>query len=105
MRASSMLMMLFVFMQNFQVFSSRSETKSVLRQNVMGNKKLLLGVLAATAIHLLVSEIDVTSRILKIEPLKFGEILLVFAYASIIVLVNEVEKMLRRHKKSRRAVS
>ncbi|MDR1425665.1 MAG: cation-transporting P-type ATPase [Rickettsiales bacterium] len=97
-RASSMLMLLFVFMQNFQVFNSRSENKSIFRQDLFGNKKLIIGVLMATTLHLVASRLDTITKILRIEPLKFGEILLVFAYASIIIVVNEVEKFLRNKK-------
>ncbi|MDR1494450.1 MAG: cation-transporting P-type ATPase [Rickettsiales bacterium] len=104
-RASSLLMLLFVFMQNFQVFSSRSEKKSIFRQNPLGNKKLLFGVLAATSIHIAVSEIDVTSKILRIKPLRLGEILVVFAYAAIIVLVSELEKLFRSRKHNSRVMA
>ncbi|MDR3078724.1 MAG: cation-transporting P-type ATPase [Rickettsiales bacterium] len=99
--ATSLLMMLFVFMQNFQVFSSRSERKSVFRQNPLANGKLMFGVVAATTIHIAVSEIEFTSRILKLKPLGFTEILLVFAYAAIVVFVSEVEKILRNRKTAR----
>jgi Ca2+-transporting ATPase len=92
----SLLMLLFVFIQNFQVFNSRSETKSIFTHSITGNKKLLFGVLAVAAVHLLAAENAIASRILKIEPLTFREIFCVFLYATVIVFVNEIEKILRK---------
>ncbi|MDR2778629.1 MAG: cation-transporting P-type ATPase [Rickettsiales bacterium] len=97
-KAVSLLMLLFVFIQNFQVFNSRSETKSIFRHSIRENKKLLFGVLVVAAIHLLISENVAAGKILKIEPLAPREILFVFLCASVVVFVNEIEKILRNLK-------
>ncbi|MDR2077905.1 MAG: HAD-IC family P-type ATPase [Rickettsiales bacterium] len=94
-RTASLLMLLFVFVQNFHAFNSRSENKSIFKHSIKDNKKLLFGVLAVAAIHLLAAENVAASRILKIEPLSAREIFIVFICASIVMLVNEVEKIIR----------
>jgi Ca2+-transporting ATPase len=97
-KAVSLLMLLFVFIQNFQVFNSRSETKSIFKHSIANNKKLLFGVLAVAAIHLLASRTPAVNKILKIEPSTLGEIFLVFFCAGIVIFVSEVEKILRNLK-------
>lgn len=93
---TNLLMMLFVFIQNMQVFNSRSENKSVFKHDISGNKKLIFGVLSVTVLHIFASENSVTSRILKINPLTLKEIVVMFLLASIVVLVSELEKIERR---------
>lgn len=93
---TNLLMMLFVFIQNMQVFNSRSENKSVFKHDISGNKKLIFGVLSITALHIFASENSVTSRILKINPLTLKEIVIMFLLASIIILVSEIEKVMRK---------
>ena len=92
----NLLMMLFVFVQNMQVFNSRSENKSVFKHSINGNKKLIFGILSVTTLHIFASENSITSKILKINPLTFKEIIAMLTLATTIIVVSEVEKMFRR---------
>lgn len=92
----NLLMMLFVFVQNMQVFNSRSENKSLFKRDISGNKKLIFGVFSINILHIFASENSITSKILKINPLTLKEIIVMFLLATIIILVSEVEKMTRK---------
>lgn len=92
----NLLMMLFVFVQNFQVFNSRSETKSIFKHSIIENKKLLVGVLSVTTLHIFACENNITAKILKINPLSLKEILIMLACATIVIFASEIEKLQRR---------
>lgn len=95
-KASSILLMLFVFIQNIHVLNSRSENKSVFKHSFMQNKKLIFGIIAATSIHIIASYTSIMEKILKIEPLKINEMLVVFLIACGLIFVSEIEKLFRK---------
>lgn len=91
----NLLMLLFVLVQNLQVFNSRSETKSLFRHSIAENKKLIFGVLGTLLLHVLVCESTFGSRLLRVNPLTLGEFLAMFLCASIVVVFGELEKFVR----------
>lgn len=100
-KSASLLLMLFVFIQNLQVLNSRSETKSIFRHSIKQNKKLLIGILSAVSIHLIASNSLIMNKILRIQALNIKEIFVMFCLALIVILFSEAEKFVR----SRRAHS
>lgn len=94
----NLLMMLFVFVQNFQVFNSRSETQSLFKHSIKENKKLLAGVLSVTILHIFACENNLTAKILRINPLNLREILIMFTCATVVIFASEIEKFQRRRK-------
>lgn len=97
-KSSSILLMLFVFIQNLQVLNSRSEKLSIFRHSIKNNKKILLGIGGAIAIHIFATNNIFLSKILKIEPLSLKEILAVFCLAISVIVVSEVEKFIRNYR-------
>lgn len=98
-KATSLLLMLFVFIQNLQVLNSRSENKSVFKHSIMNNKKLLFGISCAVAIHLFASSNSILNKTLKIETLNINEIFVMFCCALIVIIASEIEKRLRKKEK------
>ncbi len=98
-KSTSLVLMLFVFIQNLQVLNSRSENKSVFKHSIKKNKKLILGISCAVAIHLFVASNSFLSKVLRIEPLKLKEILIMLLFSIVVVIVSEVEKLSRKKNK------
>ncbi|MDR2760953.1 MAG: HAD-IC family P-type ATPase [Rickettsiales bacterium] len=96
--ASSMTLMLFVFIQNMQVLNSRSEVKSIFSHSLRGNSKIIIGIVSAVLIHLFAANNPLFSGILRVSKLNFRATALLFLLAITVVLVSEVEKFLRRQK-------
>jgi Ca2+-transporting ATPase len=97
-KSTSLLLMMFVFMQNLQVLNSRSETKSIFRHSIKNNKKLIFGILCAVSIHLFATVNPVLHRVLKIDSLNLKEIGAMFILATVVVVVSEIEKRTRGDK-------
>ena len=95
-KSASMLLMLFVFIQNLQVLNSRSENISIFKHSIKNNKKLLLGITCAVGIHLFATHNPILSKILRIEPLALKEILVMFGLALVVIVVSEIEKFIRK---------
>lgn len=95
-KSASMLLMLFVFIQNLQVLNSRSENISIVKHSIKNNKKLLLGITCAVGIHLFATHNAILSKILRIEPLALREILVMFGLALVVIVVSEIEKFIRK---------
>ncbi len=98
MKSTSLVLMLFVFIQNLQVLNSRSENKSVFKHSIKKNKKLIFGISCAVAIHLFVASNSFLSKVLRIETLNLNEIIIMLFFAIVVVVVSEVEKLSRRKK-------
>ena len=95
-KSASMLLMLFVFIQNLQVLNSRSENISIFKHSIKNNKKLLLGITCAVCIHLFATHNPMLSKILRIEPLSLINILSMFGLALVVIVVSEIEKFIRK---------
>ena len=95
-KSASMLLMLFVFIQNLQVLNSRSENISIFKHSIKNNKKLLLGITCAVCIHLFATHSPMLSKILRIEPLSLINILSMFGLALVVIVVSEIEKFIRK---------
>ena len=94
--ARDRLLLLFVLIQNFHVFNCRSEYESVFKVPLQRNYVLVFGVLAATGIHIAAMHIPVMQRILQIAPIRFDEWVIPFAMASVMLIVMEVFKFIKR---------
>ena len=94
--ARDILLLLFVFLQNFHVFNCRSESRSAFRVPIKSNYFLLIGVAVAQGIHVLSMHIPFMQKILRIEPITFGEWAEVLSLAIPILVVMEVFKFFRR---------
>jgi magnesium-transporting ATPase (P-type) len=94
--ARDRLLLLFVLMQNFHAFNCRSEYESVFKVPLRRNYMLVFGVLAATGIHIAAMHIPLMQRILQIAPIRFDEWVIPFAMASVMLVVMEFFKFIKR---------
>jgi Ca2+-transporting ATPase len=81
-----------VMFENIQVFNSRSETVSILKQPFFSNRLLLIGTLAAQAIHIAALYTPGLNNLLDVQPVSLNQWLLLLATALILLLVMELHK-------------
>ncbi len=94
--ARNMLLLLMVLLQNFHAFNCRSERQSAFRVPLSRNYLLVIGVVAAQGIHIASLHIPFMRDLLGTSPVAIGQWLLLFAMASIIILVMEIYKLGKR---------
>jgi len=91
--ASRNIALLFLVMfENIQVFNSRSETVSILRQPFFNNRLLIVGTLAAQAIHILAMHTPGLSNVLDVQPVSINQWLLLLVTAMSMLLMMELHK-------------
>lgn len=93
--ARNILLLLIVFMQNFQVFNSRSETISAFKVPISKNYILIFGVLLASGVHFISMYLPFMQKALKVEPISITEIITVFFIASSILFTMEIFKKIK----------
>lgn len=93
-RNSTLLLM--VLFENVHAFNSRSESRSVLTHNPLGNPLLFFGTLTAQAIHIAAIYIPGLNSVLGMMPVSFTHWLELLAVAFSILLAMELHKWLRR---------
>lgn len=94
--ARNRVLLLMVLLQNFHVFNARSEHESAFRVPLSRNRLLVAGVLAAQALHLLAMHVPLMQGVLQVAPVTVLEWAVPFVLASIIIVVMEVFKAVRR---------
>lgn len=99
--ARNMTLLLMVLFENVQAFNCRSETQSLFRRGIMGNKLLFLGVIAAQGIHIAAMYIPSLSIVLNISPVSISEWALMLLLASSLFFAVELQKILFSCKKVR----
>ena len=92
-RNSTLLLM--VLFENVHAFNSRSESKSVLTHNPLGNPLLFFGTLTAQAVHIAAMYTPGLSTVLGAQPVTLNHWLELLAVASCILLTMEIHKWLR----------
>jgi magnesium-transporting ATPase (P-type) len=92
-RNSTLLLM--VLFENVHAFNSRSETKSVLTHNPMGNPLLFFGTIIAQLVHIGSMYMPGLSGVLDAQPVSFAHWLQLVPVALVILLVMELHKWIR----------
>jgi len=90
-----------VFFQFFQAWNSRSELQSVFRMNPLSNPFLFYSMLAAFFAQVAVIYTPGLQWVFRTEPLGLTEWLNIGLVSSTVILVVEIDKMIRRRKYSR----
>jgi len=93
------ILLLMVLFENVQAFNSRSETRSVFRHNPLRNRLLLFGTLIAQAVHILAMYTPGLRDVLGIAPVSFDQWLTLLGLALVLLLVMELDKLLRRYRR------
>lgn len=97
--ARNLILLLMVFMQNFHVFNSRSETVSAFRVPIRRNTILVFGVLLAQGLHILSMQIPFMQNLLRINPISVNEWLYILMLAVPMILVMEIFKLVSGRRK------
>lgn len=94
--ARNLVFLLMVLLENFHVFNCRSEYRSTFRVPLRHNLVLVAGVLAAQGIHILAMHIPFMQSVLRVNPVSAGEWLHLFLLASVVLVVMEIFKLVKR---------
>ena len=97
----SVIMMLMVFVQNINVLNCRSEKKSLFAVSLKTNPLLIITIVGSILLQVILSEISITAKFLKVTPLNWITIFILFALSFIIIVVFELYKfVMERMKKN-----
>ena len=97
--ARNMLLFLMVAFENAHVFNCRSETISTFRTPIRNNWPLVVAVIAAQAVHIGAAYVPGIKDVLEVEPITVAMWLLLVPIAASVVLVMELDKVLRAHRR------
>lgn len=95
-KARTIAVTVMVFFQFFQAFNSRSEVQSLLRMNPLGNPFLFFGTMAAFLAHLAAIYLPSLQWVFRMEPLTLMEWLRIALLSFTVVVVVEIDKLVRR---------
>lgn len=96
--ARNILLALLVLMQFYHVLNCRSEEQSAFRVPLSRNRVLTIGMLVALGLHILATEIPFLQGLLRTESIHWQNWLLLFALASVVLVVMEIYKLVQRRK-------
>jgi riboflavin transporter FmnP len=99
--ARNSLLLLMVLMQNVDAINARSETVSVFRLPLRHNPLLVIGVMAALAIHLAAMQLPWLQSILGLQPPTAREWIALPLLALSLLLVMEAQKASARWRRAR----
>lgn len=91
--ARNITLLLMVLFENVHVLNSRSETKSIFKQNFFGNPFLLFGMLAAQSIHIAALYTPGLSDVLQVEPVTLESWSTLLSVALLLIAVDELHKL------------
>lgn len=94
--ARGYIMALMVFLQNFQVFNCCSEKQTIFKHNFKSNMLVVYTVVSAILLQFMVSEIPILSKFFKIKSIPFNHLLILFIYSTIILIIMEIYKLIKR---------
>jgi len=86
-----------VFTQLVHSIAIRSERDSLFKIGLFGNPALLIAVIGTVAAQLLIIYVPAFNVVFHTAPLSAAEIGLCFAVSSVVLLIVELEKLVRRH--------
>ena len=87
-----------VFFQFFQAWNSRSELQSIFRIKLLSNPFLFFSLIAAFLAQLSVIYVPAFQWVFRTEPIIMGEWLRILMVSATVVLVVELDKLMRRRK-------
>jgi calcium-translocating P-type ATPase len=87
-----------VLFMAFHVYNARSEHRSLFALSPLGNPFLLTATLGALVLHALALRWGPTQLVLRFEPLDAGTWMRMIGVASVVIVVSELHKLLRRER-------
>lgn len=102
-QARNLTLLLMVLFENVHIGDCRSETRSAFGLSPFRNPLLLLGTLAAQAIHIGALYTPGLSELLEVQPVTFDQWIWLLQVALVLVVVMELQKLTNYLRKRRRA--
>ncbi len=96
--ARGYIMVLMVFMQNIHVLNCRSENKSTFSVSLFSNPLIIFSIVSSILLQVIVMEVPILSSFLQTSSVSFLEIVKLFLFSCIILIVMELYKFLRYNK-------
>ncbi|NOR39940.1 MAG: haloacid dehalogenase, partial [Gammaproteobacteria bacterium] len=90
--ARNMTLLLMVLFENVHVLNSRSETVSIFRQGVFGNRFLVFAILGAQAIHIGAMYTPGLRDVLQVAPVSLQQWTQLLMIALVLIVVDELHK-------------
>ena len=97
--ARAIIMMLMVFIQNFNVLNCRSEKRSVFKESLLDNPLVIITVVGSILLQILIGQIPITAQFLKVEPLLGTTVVKLLLLSLIILVIYDIYKLIYRLKK------
>ncbi|MBW6493691.1 MAG: HAD-IC family P-type ATPase [Burkholderiaceae bacterium] len=91
-------LLLMVLFENVQALNSRSETLSVFRHNLLRNKLLLFGALAAQLIHIAAMYTPGLREVLGVQPISAAHWMEMLLVAMTVLVAMEAHKLMRHRR-------
>jgi magnesium-transporting ATPase (P-type) len=98
--ARNILLFLMILFENVHVFNCRSERRSAFRIPLRNNWTLMAAVAGAQALHISAAFIPGLRETLEVEPISLTTWLVLVPIAASVLLVMEIDKLLRRARES-----
>ena len=95
-RARALLFSCFVFCIAFGALSLRSKFKTIFESRIYANLQLLFSCTTLVLVQICLTQIDALNELLQTEPISPLELLYVFLYASLVLLIMDSLKLLGR---------
>lgn len=99
-RAQTVALTTMVIAMAFHAGNARSESTSVFRLSPVSNPFLFVATACAVAIHVAALYLPPTQYVLRVEPLELAAWVRVLAAASTVLIVVEIDKLLRGRRRS-----
>jgi len=94
--ARNMTLLLMVLFENVHVLNSRSETSSVFRQGLFGNRFLLVAILCAQALHIGAMYTPGLRDLLEVMPVTPDQWMHLLLVALVLIVMDELHKHYRK---------
>ena len=91
--ARNVTLLLMVLFENVHVLNSRSEVRSIFRQNFFGNPFLIFGMLGAQAVHIGAMYTPFLKDILEIQPVTFTLWTQLLSVSLFLIVMDELHKL------------
>ena len=94
--ARSIIMLMMTFIQNLHVLNCRSEKNSVFTTSIKSNPLIIITIIGSILLQIIVINIPILSKFLKVASLSFNTIIISFIFSLIIIIVSEIYKYIYR---------
>lgn len=99
-KARTIALTTMVFFQFYQAFNCRSETQSIFRMNPLSNPFLFYSMIAAFFAQIAVIYMPALQWVFRTEPLSVNEWLRIGLVSIAVIIVVEIDKMIRRRSRT-----